>query len=153
MFKYCVWYTFKDSAFNNIVLRNAKLFNTYKYLAHITIQKDIPDMKEACMVADRYKSIHPMFEAYGPAIQTHVKLLFGIQLVDFYAIEQRLKINGFETDIHISLAYKNYPFTEMEIALANQNAPKHINVKDLQISVANCYSPNPSSWFVVKTLV
>ena len=57
MFKYCVWYTFKKSSFNNVILRNASLFNTYKYPAHITIKSGISDLNEANMIADRYRSI------------------------------------------------------------------------------------------------
>lgn len=152
MFKYCVWYTFKNSAFNTIVSRNANMFNTYKYTAHITIKSGIGDLNEANMVADRYRAIHPTFVPYGKPKQSHVKLMFGIQLIDFYAIEQPLKVNGHETDVHVSLAYKNEPFTDMELAVANANIPKSIDPSDLDICVMNCYCDKPAGWFKARTL-
>ena len=153
MFKYCVWYTFKKSSFNNVILRNASLFNTYKYPAHITIKSGISDLNEANMIADRYRSIHPTFVPYGKPKQTHVKLMHGIKLIDFYAIEQLLMVNGHNTDVHISLAYKNEPFTDMELAVANANIPNIIYPNDLHICVMNCFCDRPEGWFIAKTLV
>lgn len=147
MFKYCVWYTFNNSGFNNVVKRNAKLFNTYKYPAHITIKSNISDLNEARMVADRYRAIHPTFVPYGTPKQSHVRLMHGIQMIDFYAIEQPLIINGFETDIHVSLAYKNEPFTDMELAVANANMPTSIDPKELNVCVMNCFCDKPEGWF------
>ena len=143
MFKYCVLYLCEN--YNTIIKRNAKIFKTELFPAHITIQSNL-SLDRAKIIADGYKDIKPTFQAYGPAIQTHTRVAAGIQLLDFYAIQQPLKVNGFETNIHISLAYRNSPFSEMDIAIANMNIPKIDS--NLNVCIADCRL-SPNKWMIM----
>lgn len=145
MFNYCVWYILKNK-YNSIIKRNALLFGTQAFPAHITIKSDLT-LNEAKLVANRYKMLRPEFVPYGKAIQTHTKICMGLKLRDFYAIQQPLKVNGFETNIHVSLAYNNKPFSEMDIAVASIDIPLSIN--DFEVCIADCRT-EPKSWSVIK---
>lgn len=150
MFKFCIWYTFNEIPFNKIILRNANLFNTSSFKAHITIKSDIRTENEAHLIAAKYAHIKPTFEVYGPPVQTHTKIANGIQLIDFYAIEQRLKINEFESPLHVSLAYSDKRFSDMEVGISNTDIPKYIYSKHLSVCVMNCWQHDPSQWYEVS---
>ena len=146
MFKYCVWYMFNNK-FNTIIKRNAQVFGTEIYPAHLTIKSGIC-LDEARLIANQYKLIKPNFKVYGPPVQTHTRVVQGLHLLDFYAIEQPLKINGFETKIHISLAYSGVPFSEMDVAIANMDIPSYIDPEDLTVQIADCRL-NPNKWNII----
>lgn len=135
--------------FTYIIDRNAILFGTSAYIPHITIKSGLTK-NGAQMVANRYKIIKPNFEIHGTVVQTHTKVVQGICLVDFYALEQHLKINGFESKVHIPLAYRNHPFTDMEIAIANMSLP-FIKTTEYYVAVADCrYTQD--KWCLIDTI-
>ena len=146
MFKYCVWYVFNNK-FNSIIRRNATLFGTQSFPAHITIASGLT-LPQARLVAKRYQDMKPQFVAYGSAIQTHARVPFEMTYTDFFAIEQRLKVNGIESDVHVSLAYKDTPFSSMDIAVANMGIPSHIDSRDLRVCVADCRLL-PNRWTIM----
>lgn len=150
MFKFCVWYTFNELPFNKIILRNANLFETSSFKAHVTIKSGIRSEKQALLIAEKYSKIKPTFEVYGSPVQTHTKLVYGTQLLDFYAIEQRLKINNFESPLHVSLAYSNKKFSDMEVGISNTDIPQHIYSEHLSVCVMNCWQHDPSRWYEVS---
>ncbi len=147
MFRYCVWYVL-DNQFSEIVKRNASLFQTQAYIPHITIKSNL-SLQEAQLMAKSY-AINPIYNTtiriYGTVVQTHAMISDGTKAIDFYALEQRLIVNGMETNAHISLAYSKKPFSDMEIALANVGMPEIIfNVK---VCVADCRL-SPDKWKIV----
>ena len=146
MFKYCVWYVFNNK-FNSIIRRNATLFGTQSFPAHITIASGLT-LPQARLVAKRYQDMKPQFISYGAAIQKHTRVPYEMTYVDFYAIEQRVKVNGFESDVHISLAYKDKPFSSMDIAVANMGIPSHIDSRDLSVRIADC-NLFPNRWTLI----
>lgn len=143
MFKYCAWYRVRQ--YDNIIKRNALLFGTQLFPAHITINSNL-SQKEAKRTAEAYQHITPTFEPYGPAIQTKTKVCMGVQLFDFYAIQQPLKVNGYKTNIHISLAYKSSPFSEMDIAVSNMDIK---NISELDVCIADCRT-DPKNWKITE---
>ena len=98
----------------------------------------ILEQKEAHLIITKYAHIKPTFEVYGPR-QTHTKIVNGIQLIDFYAIEQRLKINEFESPLHVSLKHSDKRFSDMEVGISNTDIPKYIYSKHLSVCVMNCW--------------
>ena len=148
MFKYCVWYTVKEThPVHKMMSKYSSLFKTPRFPPHITIQSKL-SKSEAISTYNRYLSVDkPIFTSHGHPTITYERFPGPLY---FYAIEQPLNTNGaYVEGIHLSLAYRiNKNFTPMELA-HTEFVPRIYNT-DLSICIMNCESENPEEWERVK---
>lgn len=131
MFGICVWYVLKKNhILHKTINRYSESFNTYPFLAHITIKHSL-DRQEAQHIWATHKKY--TFFPCGDIVQTSTQLDEGV----FYALEQPLKVLETNEDFHVSLAYRmDKKFQPFEIAIVSDI--EAILEEDIDICVADC---------------
>ena len=137
MFGHCVWLKLNSNhIINNVISNFYSLFNTQKYLAHLTIDYNINPKNYN---KDNYIIDNLIIK--GDIYITEIKNFYSIQQ-DYYFK------NNSNNVLHFSLAYKlNNTFTEQELSyIKSVKLPQEIKKEDLEINLWNCNSKKTTDW-------
>ena len=125
--------------------RLAKQFNSFAFLAHITIKSNLLDYKTPYRY---YKNIANPYFTFGDLSQT---CTLGSNGTRFYALQRALHLNNSKLQVstyHISFAYRLTQFSneEMDIVRRETAIFDRIDAAELDLQIWNCQHIDPEKW-------